>query len=183
MARKPRLQVPGGIYHVTTGATGGAHFFVLDTDRRWLLSSFDAICTVREWRCIAYCLMGTHFHLLLQTKQPDLAAGMKALNAGYAQSFNRRHSRRGHFVADRYWSELVLSDRHLRESIRYVALNPVRAGLVTKPEQWPWSSYAQIVRGRPAPPVDRDYLLGLFGGGQSLALDRLTRFVNDLSAL
>ncbi len=89
----------------------------------------------------AYCLMSNHYHLLIETPEPNIANGMQWLNSTYAHRFNEKYERIGHLFQRRYARRLIVDDEHLREVIRYIPLNPVRAGLCKRPEDWPWSSY------------------------------------------
>jgi len=98
-----------------------------------------------EWRAWAYCLMGNHYHLLVETGRPSLSRGMREINGQYTQAFNRRHKRVGHLLQGRYKAILVEKDPYLLELSRYIVLNPVQAGLVKRVEQWPWSSYRAVM--------------------------------------
>lgn len=93
-----------------------------------------------------YCLMTNHFHLVVETPTESLSAGMHQLKGGYAKKFNERHMLDGHLFDGRFRSSPVESDRQLEEVIRYVAFNPVRAGLCTHPSDWPWSSFQGVGR-------------------------------------
>jgi REP element-mobilizing transposase RayT len=117
-----------------------------------------------KWRCHAYCLMGNHYQLLIETPEPNLSKGMRQLNGVYTQRFNRRHGRVGHVFQGRYKAIVVERDSYLKEVARYVVLNPVRAKRVQHPGDWPWSSYA-MTAGKAASPVwlSTDWLLGQFG--------------------
>lgn len=116
------------------------------------------------WVCFEYCLMGNHFHLVLQTPAPTLARGMQFLNGEYASYVNDVHNREGHLFGRRYSSTLIEHDGHLLEACRYVVLNPVRAGLCAFPEEWQWSSYAGTAGIRRAHPcLARRAKLELFG--------------------
>ena len=88
----------------------------------------------------AYCLMSNHYHLLIETPEPNIAIGMQWLNSTYAHRFNEKYERIGHLFQRRYADGIILTDEHLHEVIRYIPLNPVRAGLCKRPEDWPWSS-------------------------------------------
>jgi hypothetical protein len=127
--------------------------------------------------------MTTHYHLVVRTPTPDLAHGMQRLNACYAQHFNRRHGQTGHRFERRYHSVMIENDSHALELIRYIALNPVRAGACTDASAWRWSSYAAIV-GRADRPrfLADEWLLTYFGGRRDRALSRLQSFVEDMSA-
>lgn len=130
--------------------------------------------------CHAYCLMSTHFHLLLTTPDPNLAFGMQRLNGCYAQAFNNRRERFGHLFQGRYHAVHVESDGHLLELYRYIALNPVRAGACRRPADWPWSSFAAAVGVAPPPSfASSDSLLRHFGGDRKWARARLRGFVEE----
>ncbi len=116
------------------------------------LSTLEQVVNRFNWVCYAWCLMGNHYHLLIQTPDGNLSKGMRQLNGVYTQASNRRHRRVGHLFQGRFKAILVDSDAYLLELSRYVVLNPVRAGMVKKPAGWPWSSYRASVGLEPAPP-------------------------------
>ena len=152
MPRSTRLEIPGAIQHVITRAIAEGRLVEDDVDRRDFLTRLERVCERFEWRLHAYCLMDTHVHLVLQTLEPTLGAGMKHLSGGYAFEFNRRHGRHGHLYAGRFRSILVEREAHAVELAAYVVLNPVRARIVDRAEDWPWSSYrasAGLVRCPP----------------------------------
>ena len=131
-----------------------------------------------DWTCHAFCLMTSHYHLVVRTPNPDLARGMQRLNGSYAASFNRRHGEEGHVFFRRYASRLVQTEAHLLEVFRYVALNPVRAGICRDPADWPWSFYRSVVGRAPRPDfLAADWLLMLFGNDAERARDRFRDFV------
>jgi REP element-mobilizing transposase RayT len=130
--------------------------------------------------CYAYCLLRNHFHLLVETPRANLGSAMQRLCSVHALAFNRRHHRVGHLFQGRYKAIVVERDAHLLELARYLALNPVRAGLCSLPEDWHWSSYAATIGARPAPGfLAVAQLLELFGSEPGLARRRLVRFVSD----
>ena len=145
MARPLRLQLPGAIYHVTSRGTGPCVIFRDDTDREIFLRRLRRAVSQCGWRCHAYCLMATHYHLLVETPTANLAVGMKLINSGYAQGFNRRHKRVGALFQGRYHSVVIESERQFHTTMLYISLNPVRAGLCAQPEDWPWSG--AVVKG------------------------------------
>ncbi|MBV8079582.1 MAG: transposase [Actinobacteria bacterium] len=135
-----------------------------DVDRRLFLDIVDATVEQYEWDCLALCILDTHYHLLVTTRQANIALGMQFLNGRFAQLFNLRHGRRGHLFRERYWGGLVAVDGHLVMSLRYVALNPVAAGLARHPCDYPWSSYPGVVGVSPCWSfVAKDKVLELFG--------------------
>jgi len=182
MPRAPRIQVPGGIYHVNSKGCAERFIFLDDIDRTSFEQILARVVTKHEWSCSSFCLMGTHYHLLVTTPLGDLAAGMQSLNGLYAQTFNRRHGAAGHVFKSRYHAEFIQTDSHLLETTRYVALNPVRAGLCERPEDWPWSSFAETIGERSARPfIASDVLLKLFSDDPDLARARFRAFVEDSS--
>lgn len=104
-----------------------------------------------RWTCLAYCLMTNHFHLVLSLSSPNLAKGMHRLNGLYARRFNERHGYVGHLFEARYSSTLIASEKHFLDAIRYVALNPVTAGLCDDPADWEWSSFRATAGLAPCP--------------------------------
>jgi len=143
MPRVPRSHLPDGVFHVTARGAGGIHVFREDVDRLEFLALLDTSAARHSWACHAYCLMGTHYHLVVEAARERLSAGMHRLNGIYAQRFNRRHGRRGHLFESRYSAWTIGSDAHLEAACHYVLASPVRAGLCGAPTDWPWS-------GRPA---------------------------------
>ena len=165
MARPLRPLVPDGVYHVTARGNGSAPIYLDDRDRASFLALVDRSVRRFDWRCLTYCLMGNHFHLLLRTPQPNLSRGMQSLQSAYAQTFNRRHERVGHLFAARFSAVLVQRDSHLLEVFRYIALNPVRAGLCPEPSAWAWSGHRALADAADAPPWHAaDEALAYFAG-------------------
>lgn len=165
MARGPRLQVRGAIYHVMSRGNRKAVIFEDDADRRrfaWLLG--EAAGRYRL-RCHSYCLMGNHYHAVIECSDTNLSAAMNWLNGVFAQYSNRRHGRTGHLLQGRFKSVLIGDDIYLRAANSYVLMNPVTAGLVEDPTEWGWSSYRATV-GIEAPPrwLDLSWLNWVFGG-------------------
>jgi REP element-mobilizing transposase RayT len=152
MARPLRIQYPGAIYHVMDRGNARQPILSNNADRRSFFEILAEVIEQRRWLCHAYCLMNNHYHLLLETPAADLSRGMRQLNGVYTQRYNRRHHRVGHLFQGRFKAVLVQRDVHLLELTRYIVLNPVVAGLVKRPERYPWSSYraAAGFRGSPA---------------------------------
>ncbi|MFA6898979.1 MAG: transposase [Desulfurivibrionaceae bacterium] len=140
MARPLRLEFPEAVYHVTSRGNARQDIFIDDSDRERFLAILSNTVHRYNWVCHAYCLMDNHYHLLLETLDPNLSSGMRQLNGMYTQAFNRQHDRVGHVFQGRYKAILIEKDAHLLELCRYIVLNPVAAGIVAQPEAWPWSS-------------------------------------------
>jgi putative transposase len=151
MARPLRLCLAGGIYHVISRGNAGGPIYCDDLDREHFLAGLDHAVDRYSWLCHAYCLMTTHYHVVLETPLPNLPQGMRQLNGNHASRYNRRHDRRGHVFEARYRSILVEGAQYLLAVCRYVVLNPVRAGMCDRPEEWPWSSYRATAGLAPTP--------------------------------
>ena len=123
-----------------------------DVDRRRFLATLETVVERYRMECHAYCLMPNHYHLVLRTLEPNLSAGIQYLNSVYAQWWNKRHTRVGHVLQGRFKAQLVQRDGYFLEVCRYVVLNPVRAGLVARVEDWRWSSYSATAGLRSQPP-------------------------------
>jgi putative transposase len=139
MARMLRRDLPDGIYHVTARGVAHASIFRDDRDRAGFLGILAEVVDRYAWRCHAFCLMGTHYHLVVETTRAQLSAGLQRLNGTYAQRFNRRHGRSGHLFGARFSSWLIETERHMRDACLYVVMNPVRAGLCEDAGEWRWS--------------------------------------------
>jgi putative transposase len=174
----PRLQFADATYHISTRATGPSEFFRTPYDYRGFLIILGRAVEKYGLLLHAYCLMVTHYHLVVTTPEANIARGMQYLNSVYARAFNKRYGRLGHFVAARYSSALIETEGHAYEVSRYVALNPVRSGRCELPEEYPWSSYAATIGLREEPVfLDSSWILRLFGEDLSTARRRYRDFV------
>ena len=170
MARKLRIQYPGAIYHVMNRGDRREDIFDDDADRERFLETLTETCQKTGWQVHAYCLMSNHFHLVVETPQADLVAGMKWLLGTYTSRFNRRHKEFGHLFSGRYKALIVdgSGSGYLKTACDYVHLNPVRAKRI-KPDQplraFAWSSYPMYLRapGGRAAWLRVDRLLGEWG--------------------
>lgn len=157
MARKLRIQFPGAIYHVMSRGDRREDIFRDDTDRESFLQTLADACAKTGWQVHAYCLMPNHFHLVVETPQPNLVAGMKWFLGTYTARFNRRHRLSGHVFAGRYKSQLVSGvGGYLRTVCDYVHLNPARAKLIgpeTPLRDYRWSSFPAYIGSTDARPA------------------------------
>lgn len=169
MPRPLRIQYAGARYHVMSRGDRREAIFEEDGDRIEFLRTLGQACQKTGWQVHAYCLMSNHFHLVLETRQPNLAAGMKWLLGTYTQRFNRRHRHWGHLFGGRYKAQLIDGRKpgYLRCACDYVHLNPVRAGIISrskKLDSFVWSSYPAYRRPKLRQPWLRvDRLLGEHG--------------------
>jgi putative transposase len=178
--RAYRLQVPQGLYHVTANGSLRRALFENNSERAEFLNLLAKVVALRNWSCRSYCLLTTHYHLLVKTPDGDLSAGLRHLNGRYAQWTNWCRGERGHLFRERFNSVLVESVSHAFESYRYIAMNPVRAGVVARPEDWRWSSYAALLGLAPAAAcLDVGGALSDFHLDEHAARARLASFVND----
>ena len=145
MPRARRVEVAGGIHHVTAKAPFGRVLFIDDQDRVRYLTLLAKEARRRRWTVLTFCEMTNHIHLLIQTPEPNLGAGMKSLHERFATDLNRRHRQHGHVFGGRFKNRLVLSDSHLHGCFRYIARNPVEAGLCATAIDWPWSGHGALV--------------------------------------
>ncbi len=145
----------------------GRPIYLDDRDRYEYLNLLEETVRRTAWHCMSYCLMDNHMHLLVETPRPNLGAGMQRLHGQYGRRFNDRYGARGHLFEGRFGAVRMKSDRQLYAALRYVALNPVEAGMCPRPEEYRWSSHAATLAGNPPSFVNTDrlfwYLAG-FGG-------------------
>ncbi|MBN2515608.1 MAG: transposase [Deltaproteobacteria bacterium] len=180
MARPIRIEFEGGFYHVTSRGNTRQEIFADTEDYRTFLSTLADVAERYRWLVHAYCLMDNHYHLLIETPQANLSRGMRQLNGVYTQKYNRRHDRVGHLFQGRYKAFVVEKDAYLLELSRYIALNPIRAGLVSSPEDWSWSSYGVMAGMRPKESfLHTDWMLGLFSPSKVQAHELYTSFVME----
>jgi putative transposase len=178
MARPLRIEFAGALYHVTARGNARQDIYSDDADRKAFLTLLDQVRTRYHWYVHAYCLMSNHYHLLIETCTPTLSRGMKLLNGGYSQSYNRRHRRVGHLFQGRFKAILVQKENYLLELSRYIVLNPVRARMVRRAVDWKWSSYRAMAGLADAEPwLTTDWILSCFSGVKCAAQAGYQRFV------
>ena len=181
-----RIEFPGAVYHVTSRGNGRQKIFLDDQDNHKFLELLGKTLERFNWICHAYCLMVNHYHLMIETPDANLSKGMHHLNATFCQSHNKRHDTVGHLFQGRFKAIVVDRESYLLELARYVVLNPVRAGMVARPEDWPWSSF-RATAGLPAPAYSPEaapflttaWLLGQFDTDETKARRRYIDFVSS----
>jgi putative transposase len=141
MSRPLRLEFEGAFWHITSRGNERKDIYHEDGDRLVFLALLATAVKRFRWRLHEYCLMTNHYHLVIETPFRTLAKGMHWLNSEYARIFNKRYKRVGHLFQGRYKSILIDEQNYLDEVRRYTVLNPVRAGMVTGPAEYRWSSY------------------------------------------
>ena len=180
MARPLRLELAGALYHVTSRGDGREDIFLSDEDRIAWLEILADVCRRFNWVCHAYCQMTNHYHMVIETPDANLSKGMRQFNGVYTQRFNRTHGRVGHVFQGRFKAILVDKDSYLLELARYVVLNPLRANMVPRLEQWPWSSFPATC-GQTAKPdwLQVDFVLAQFSTQRARAIEKYVAFVHE----
>ena len=179
MARQLRIHDAGLIYHVYARGNGKMTIYLDDDDRLDFLDLLADTVDSHALVCHAYCLMPTHYHLVLTTLRANVSRAIQQLNQRYAQNWNRRHGHVGHVFQGRFGAQIVQEERYFLAVCRYVLANPVRARLVQAPDDWPWSSLRGTLDADLAPPfLDTRLLLSHFGPADAgIAVSAFARFV------
>ncbi|MFH0812635.1 MAG: transposase [Pseudomonadota bacterium] len=181
MARPLRIVYPGAFYHITSRGNERKEIFKSERDREKFLSYLKS-ATERYGAVIhVYCLMENHYHLLMETPAGNLSEIMRHINGAYTTYFNFKRKRSGHLLQGRYKAILIEADEYAKELSRYIHLNPVRTGLIERPEDYPWSSYQYYIGKEKAPEwLRRDFILGVFSKKVSDSEKRYGEFVEGM---
>jgi len=180
---KAKRPTAAGAYHLAVRSSTPDLLFRDGKDRLALIGQVERVTLDTDWTCVAACLMGTHYHLLVDAAEKVIPLAMQRINWAYAVAHNKRHGRRGHRVGCRYMSIPIMTDEHLLACYRYIVRNPVQEGLCRRPEDWPWSSHASTLGQSSAFPfVDSSLVLNLLepAGGEA-AIERLRGLVDTPS--
>jgi len=182
MPRTSRLDIPGLVYHVIVRGIERRPIFHDDRDRTFFVERFAALLEETQTDCLAWSLLQNHFHLLLRPRSASLSTFMRRLLTSYAVTFNLRHKRCGHLFQNRYKSLLCDEESYLLELVRYVHLNPFRAGLTATLKDlstYPWCGHAVVMGNRSLPGQNTGEVLERFGKTLKSARARYETFVND----
>ena len=170
MPRTRREKSETGIYHVVLRGINKQTIFDDAEDHKVFLQTLDQYKQKSGYKLLAYCLMGNHVHLLMKTENESLGQCFKRIGASYVYWYNMKYYRVGHLFQDRYKSEAVETDNYLKGVIRYIHRNPIKAGMVTRLEDYPWSSYRDYLGLSDEHHVDRDFILKLFNEDRAQAV-------------
>ena len=183
MARQARIEFPGAVHHVMARGNRGRELFdAARASERFMEILADVVARL-GWQLYGYCLMPNHYHLLVETPQANLGDGMKRLNGIYTQWYNARTASYGHLLQGRYRAILVDRDSYLLELVRYIALNPVRAGIAERAEDWPWSSARSLLGKAPCPGfLSLAPVWSQFGANEAAAWPALAEFLEQGAA-
>lgn len=180
MARPLRIEYPGAFYHVTSRGNEQKAIFKSQRDREKFLGYLESASTRYGAVIHCYCLMGNHYHLLLETPEGNLSQIMRHINGAYTTYFNVKRRRAGHLLQGRYKAILVEADAYALELSRYLHLNPVRAAMVSRPEAYPWSSYRVYVGDQPSPEwLQKNFILSCLAERGENKKERYRAFVAD----
>ncbi len=179
MGRALRIEYPGAFYHITSRGNQSQPIYYIDADRRHFLNILYEAIDKYSVRIHSYVCMTTHYHILLETPLGNLSRCMHFVNVSYTNYFNTRHDRIGHVLHGRYDARLIQKDRYLANVSRYIHLNPVRAGMVKSPQEFPWSSYKDFI-GRRDSLVYTSEVLNMFSRNKVKAIKLYRQFVEDV---
>ena len=180
MVRPLRIEYPGALYHITDRGNERKAVFRDNIDRRRLIRYLAEAVEKFSLKIHAFCFMENHYHLEIETSRANLSQVMHWLKTAYTVSFNKRHRRNGHLFQGRYHAALVEKESHLMALTRYIHLNPVRAGMVKRPEDYYWSSYRDYIRSMQEWEwLETGWTLDQFGGKNSAARKCYRRFVEE----
>ena len=183
MPRRSREEEAGAIHHVYARGIDRRVLFVDDVDRSGYLALLERVVRAQGWRCLSYCLMDNHVHLMIETPEPNLGKGMQRLHGSFAREVNRRHGRRGHVFQGRFGSKRLRAESHLWTTAAYIAANPVEAGMCAAPEEWPWGSHLTACTPERGPAwLDSTRLHALFSGLGGEPRERYCELVRDRCA-
>jgi putative transposase len=180
----PREFTPGGIYHVFSRGSNKQPIFSFDSDRTDFLLCLERVVGRTKLKCLAYCLMSNHYHLVLESEDGEVSRAMQALNGRYALRFNGRYGREAHLFKNRFGAVYQSTEPQLVWTLRYVINNPVESGLCGRPAEWPWSSYRASAGLERAPRfLDVKRLLSFFGDVPARATVVYRAFVDDYAGV
>jgi putative transposase len=175
MPRKPRQKSPTGIYHVMVRGINKENIVRDDQDRRQIVKTVWKVKEKHGFELYAYCLMDNHIHLLMKEKEEPVQKTISRLLISYANYFNWKYDRVGHLCQDRFRSEIIANEASLLNCLRYIHNNPVKAGLVKSPHDYPWCSYPLYFQPE-TPIIDKDYILNYFSEDAAVALEEFRQF-------
>jgi len=176
LPRKARIKSNSGIYHIIMRGINRQIIFEDDEDCIRFIQTMQRFKEKCEYKIFAYCLMGNHLHLLLQEGKEPLETVMRRICGSYVFWYNRKYGRIGYLFQDRYWSEPVEDNEYLFAAIRYIFRNPIKAGIVTKIQEYKWSNYMDYVNGYNQTEID--FVLNVFDTDREKAIREFIKHIN-----
>ena len=183
MGRSSRLYIEGGLYHIVTRGNNRKAIFKEDSDYSSFLSTLLQLKQKSSFNLYAYCLMPNHFHLLMDVKSKSTSEVMQRLLTAYTKYFNKKYKKTGHLFQGRYKAIICEKDSYLLELVRYIHLNPYRAGLARKPADWKWSGHKEYLGLSNKKLIDIGEVLGMFSCDLNQAVMKYSEFVRDGCAM
>ena len=181
MPRRARIKEPTAIYHIMSHSITEFDLFPDDSDKEYFLDLLQKYKEKHNCKVYGYCLMTNHYHLLIETTQPNLSLAMQWLNVSYAAYYNKKRRRSGHLFQGRFKSVLVEADEYFKPLSRYIHLNPVQAGMVNSPDEFPWSSYLAFIGKIKTPDcLQTGFLLATFGRKKKEAVKNYRAYVEGI---
>ncbi len=182
MARYARRKSSSKIYHIMLRGINRMLVFLDDHDRYRFLDTIDRMKKEGEYEILAYCLMGNHVHLIMKEGKDTIEISLKRIGVSYAYFFNKKYHRVGHVFQDRFRSEAIEDDSYLIAAARYIHNNPVKAGMVERVWDYPWSSYHDYVKtGQASEKVNTEILLSIFSEDETVAIRLFKEYTNQTS--
>lgn len=180
MSRPLRIEYEGAFYHVMSRGNARQAIYANDADRQCFLNILATVNDKYNWLIHAYCLMGNHYHLVVETLEANLSKGMRQLNGVYSQAYNRNHRKTGHVFEGRYKALLVQKESYLLQVAQYIVRNPVRAKITKSLQNYPWSSYpATAGYSLPHACLSTNLILAEFSQNESIAQKKYRESVNQ----
>lgn len=179
MARPLRVQFPGAIYHIISRGIDGRNILDTDKDKQYLLKLFLHAKKFYKLEIYLYCLLNNHYHFSMETPLGNVSKVLHWINTTYTSWYNKVYERKGHLFQGRYKSILVDKDEYLLELSKYIHLNPVKAGIVNRPEDYKWSSYRMYVGLETNTFLNTDFILNQFGHSLDHSKMAYKKFVED----
>jgi len=177
------LHVEGGLYHIVTRGNNRKEIFKDDTDYSTFLETLLKIKKITSFNLYAYCLMPNHFHLLLEVQSISTSTIIQRLLTSYTKYYNKKYKKIGHLFQGRYKAILCEKDSYLLELVRYIHLNPYRAGLVRKPSDWTWSGHKEYLGQSENKVQDISEVLGILSDNIKHGVLKYQEFVQDGSRM
>jgi len=179
MSRPIRIQYSGAVYHIISRGNKKEAIFKNNKDFTLFLDILSEVIERYNWKLYAYCLMKNHYHLLIETIDPNLSQGMLLLNGKYTQKFNRRYDTCGHLFQGRFKAFIIDRESYLLEVVKYIILNPVNAGIVKSPSEYKWSSFNDIISNKRNINIDFKTILNLFENNIKNPIEQFIEFISS----
>lgn len=179
MSRLIRLNHEGALYHITSRGIEKRNIFNSEFDYNYFLTILSKLTDKYAISIYGYVLMSNHYHLLVETPMGNISKAMHYLNSAYSIFYNKRHNRSGHLFQGRFKSFLIEKERYLLSVSRYIHLNPVKAGIALKPEDYKWSSYLSYIGIEEKNWLNCDWILEQYSNERAIAVDMYKNFVDN----